>query len=37
MRVLRNFGLLDEATLALPKHLSWYVRTLFPTQTQVAV
>ncbi|MGK4001855.1 AAA family ATPase [Sorangium sp. So ce1036] len=37
MRVLRNFGLLDEATLALPKHLSWYVRTLLPTQARVAV
>ncbi|XXT17851.1 AAA family ATPase [Sorangium sp. So ce429] len=36
-RVLRNFGLLDEATLALPRHLSWYVETLLPTQTQVAV
>ncbi|KYF89779.1 hypothetical protein BE17_45115 [Sorangium cellulosum] len=36
-RMLRNFGLLDEATLALPKHLSWYVRTLLPTQTRVAV
>ncbi|WP_165374457.1 MULTISPECIES: AAA family ATPase [Sorangium] len=36
-RMLRNFGLLDEATLALPNHLSWYVKTLLPTQTQVAV
>ncbi|XXY53952.1 hypothetical protein WME91_22705 [Sorangium sp. So ce269] len=36
-RVLRNFGLLDEATLELPKHLSWYVRTLLPTQTREAV
>lgn len=36
-RVLRNFGLLDESTLELPKHLSWYVRTLLPTQTRVAV
>ncbi|WP_437673423.1 AAA family ATPase [Sorangium sp. So ce131] len=36
-RMLRNFGLLDEKTLGLPKHLSWYVRTLLPTQTQVAV
>jgi hypothetical protein len=36
-RVLRNFGLLSEATLAIPEHLSWYVRTLLPGRMDLAV
>jgi hypothetical protein len=36
-RVLRSFGLLDEATRSLPEHLSWYVQTLLPTPARVAV
>lgn len=36
-RMLRNFGLLDEATLAIPEHLSWYVRNLLPTPVLVAI
>jgi len=36
-RTLRNFGLLDETTLALPEHLSWYVKTLLPRTERVAV
>jgi hypothetical protein len=35
-RMLRNFGLLDETTLAIPEHLSWYVRNLLPTPVLVA-
>lgn len=36
-RTLRNFGLLDETTLTLPEHLSWYVKTLLPRTESVAV
>jgi AAA domain len=36
-RTLRNFGLLDETTLSLPEHLSWYVKTLLPRTESVAV
>ena len=36
-RVLRNFGLLDEATLSVPRHLVWYVRELMPKPMGVAV
>jgi hypothetical protein len=36
-RVLRNFGLLDEATLHVPWHLLWYVRTLAPVPLRAAV
>jgi hypothetical protein len=36
-RVLRNFGLLDERSLTIPMHLSWYVRTLLPKPMRAAV
>jgi len=36
-RALRNFGLLEEATLRIPEHLSWYVKTLVPARVRLAV
>lgn len=35
-RQLRNFGILDEVTRAIPQHLSWYVRTLLPARQHLA-
>jgi hypothetical protein len=36
-RALRNFGLLSEATLTVPKHLAWYMQNLLPAPIGVAV
>ena len=36
-RVLRNFGLIHKVTLAIPEHLSWYVRTLLPRRMDIEV
>lgn len=36
-RVLRSFGIFDEATRSVPEHLSWYVQTLLSAKKRVAV